>query len=762
MSQAHPRPGDPEITPALVDEHGLSESEYAQVLEILGREPTWTELGIFSVMWSEHCSYKTSRIHLKKLPTTGPRVLQGPGENAGIVDVGDGIGVCFKMESHNHPSFIEPYEGAATGIGGILRDVFTMNARPIALLDSLRFGRPDHPRTRHLVEGVVAGIAGYGNCIGVPTVAGEIGFHTSYDGNILVNVMAVGQVKADRIFRGIAAGPGNPVLYVGSRTGRDGIHGATMASDTFEEGKEGPRPTVQKGDPYTEKLLLEACLELMKEDAVVAIQDMGAAGLTSSSVEMAGRGGTGLRLHVDRVPRRAEGMTPYECCLSESQERMLIIAAKGKEDVVHRIFDKWDLEAVVIGEVTDDGLWTIVEDGVDVASIPVLALTDEAPAYDRPTREPADLAERQAAPRLPPFGDCDEVLLRLLASPDIADKRWAFRQYDHMVRLGTIVGPGAADAAVIRLSGTDKAIALTTDCNHVHVKADPYDGAQGVVAEAARNVACTGAEPIGVTDCLNFANPERPEVMWEFERAVSGLADGLREIDVPVVSGNVSLYNETSDRGVHPTPTLGMVGLLEHRDHAIGMGLVEGAEIVLLGCPRPRLGASAYGRVIHGVERGRPPKVSWGEERALLSVLVEGTRRGLIRSAHDASDGGLAIALAEMALAGGEPRRVGRGLGCAVNVPAYPDAAARELYLFGETHGCAWVCVSAEQLPDLLALSQELGCMARHAGSAGGDRLVMTDAHKLTVVDLAVASLRQAWTSGFTDAVGLAAPPERP
>jgi phosphoribosylformylglycinamidine synthase subunit PurL len=762
VSQAVPRASDPEITPELVSEHGLSDSEWAHILEVLGREPTYTELGIFSVMWSEHCSYKTSRIHLKKLPTEGPRVLQGPGENAGIVDIGDGLGICFKMESHNHPSFIEPYEGAATGIGGILRDVFTMNARPIALLNSLRFGRPDHPKTRHLVEGVVAGIAGYGNCIGVPTVGGDVAFHRSYDGNILVNVMAVGQVRADRIFRGIAAGPGNPILYVGSRTGRDGIHGATMASDTFEEGREGPRPTVQKGDPYTEKLLLEACLELMKEDAVVAIQDMGAAGLTSSSVEMAGRGGTGLRMHVDRVPRRAPGMTPYECLLSESQERMLIIAAKGKEDVVFEIFDKWDLEAVEIGEVTDDGSWTIVEHGQVVVAIPVLALTDEAPAYDRPTKVPADLAERQAAPELPAHGDCGEVLLKLLAFPDIADKRWAFRQYDHMVRLGTTVGPGAADAAVIRLADTDKAIALTTDCNHVHVKADPYEGAQGVVAEAARNVACTGAEPIGVTDCLNFANPERPEVMWEFERAVSGLADGLREIEVPVVSGNVSLYNETGDKGIHPTPTLGMVGLLEHRDHAVGMGLVDGAEIVLLGCPRPRLGASAYARVIHDVEQGAPPKVTWHEERALLRVLVEGVRRRLIRSAHDASDGGLAVALAEMALTGGDPRRVGRGLGCEVNVPAYPDAVSRELYLFGETHGCAWVTVDGPSLPDLLALSQELGCMARHAGKVGGDRIRITDAHQLPVLDLPVAALRESWSTGFCDAVGLPRSPERP
>ncbi|MCO4771311.1 MAG: phosphoribosylformylglycinamidine synthase subunit PurL, partial [Deltaproteobacteria bacterium] len=433
-----PRDGDPAITPALVREHGLTDGEYETLLGILGREPTYTELGVFSVMWSEHCSYKTSRIHLGTLPTDGPTVLQGPGENAGVVDIGDGLAVCFKMESHNHPSFIEPFQGAATGVGGILRDVFTMGARPIALLNSLRFGAADHELTKFLLPGVVAGIAGYGNCVGVPTVGGEVNFHPSYNGNILVNAMAVGLLRSDAIFRGVAAGPGNPVLYVGARTGRDGIHGATMASDVFEEGIEKPRPTVQVGDPYTEKLLIEACLELMREDAIVAIQDMGAAGLASSSVEMAGRGGTGLLLDASRVPAAAEGMTPYEFCLSESQERMLIVAAKGKEHIVERVFGKWDLEAVVIGHVTDDGLWTVTENDKVVASIPVDALTDAAPVYDRPHHEPAGLAERLVEPDLAPVGDAGEVLLKLLASPNIADKRWVYRQYDHMVRLGTV------------------------------------------------------------------------------------------------------------------------------------------------------------------------------------------------------------------------------------------------------------------------------------------------------------------------------------
>ena len=755
---ATPREGDPTITPEIIKQHGLTESEYAHIESVLGRTPTWTELGVFSVMWSEHCSYKTSRIHLGTFPTDGPRVLQGPGENAGVVDIGDGLGICFKMESHNHPSFIEPYQGAATGVGGILRDVFTMNARPIALLNSLRFGSADHPKTRRLVEGVVSGIAGYGNCMGVPTVGGEVNFHPSYDGNILVNAMCVGLVKADRIFRGIAAGPGNPVLYVGARTGRDGIHGATMASDSFEEGKEGLRPTVQVGDPYTEKRLLEAVMELLQEDAVVAIQDMGAAGLTSSSVEMAGRGGTGLLLDIDQIPCREEGMTPYECLLSESQERMLIVASLGKEDVVHRIFEKWDLDAALVGEVTDDGLWTITEGGQVVASIPVGSLTDDAPVYDRPRQEPADFANRQVPPDLPAHGNCNEVLKLLLASPNIADKRWVYRQYDHMVRLATVVRPGAADAAVLRIPGTNKAISVSTDCNSMHVKADPYIGSQGVIAEAARNVACTGAEPIAVTDCLNFGNPERPEVMWEFERAVAGLGDGLRELDVPVVSGNVSLYNETGTNSIHPTPSIGMVGLIEAPGRSVGLALpADGGELVLLGTPRPGLGASAYARIVHGVETGAPPSVHWREERALLSVLREGIARGFILAAHDVSDGGLAVALAEMAIAGDG----GQGVGCDVNVPAYPDPGARELFLFGETHGCAWVVVSSENLADLLALSQELGSMARHCGTVGGTDVRVTDAHQLPVIEVAVTEVSAAWRGGFAESVGLTPVPER-
>lgn len=756
-----PRAGDPAITPELIADHGLTDAEYQRVLGHLGRPPTYTELGVFSVMWSEHCSYKTSRIHLRKLPTEGPRVLQGPGENAGVVDIGDGLGVCFKMESHNHPSFIEPHQGAATGVGGILRDVFTMNARPIAILDSLRFGRADHPKTRHLIEGVVEGIASYGNCMGVPTVGGETDFHSCYDGNILVNAMCVGLVPADRIFLGIAAGAGNPVMYVGSRTGRDGIHGATMASDTFEEGVEKKRPTVQVGDPYTEKRLLEACLELMKEEAVIAIQDMGAAGLTSSSVEMAGRGGTGLALHVDKIPRREEGMTPYECLLSESQERMLIVAAAGKESIVEEIFARWDLEAVVCGEVTSDGTWRILEDGVEVAAIPVGALTDDAPIYDRPVAEPAGLAARQVEPELPAVGDCNAVLKTLLGAPGIADTRWIWRQYDHMVRLNTLVRPGAGDAAVLRVPGTEKAIAVTTDCNQVYVKADPFLGAQGVVAEACRNVACTGAEPIGATDCLNFGNPEVPEVMWELVRAIEGLAYGLEQLQVPIVSGNVSLYNTTGDNSIHPTPSLGVVGLLESRHDAVGMSLPATGALVLLGNPRPQLGASTYARVCHGVEQGKPPRVHWDEEAALIRTLVEGCKRGLIQAAHDCSDGGLAVALAEMCLHGGALHG-GDGVGAEIATPAYPDALSRELYLFGETQGTAWVACEEEQVADLLALAMELGCRALHSGSIGGDRLVIRDAHQTAIVDAPVAELRAAHEDGLCASIGLPAAAPRP
>ncbi len=549
----------PTVTTEMAHAHGLTDKEFARIKEILGRDPTYTELGIFSVMWSEHCSYKSSRIHIKNLPTSGPRVIQGPGENAGVVDIGDGDALVFKMESHNHPSFIEPYQGAATGVGGILRDVFTMGARPIACLDSLRFGRPDHPRTHSLVEGVVAGIAGYGNAFGVPTVGGEVAFDACYDGNVLVNAMAVGLARKDRIFLGTASGLGNPVLYIGAKTGRDGIHGATMASAEFDAESESKRPTVQVGDPFTEKLLLEACLELMAGDTLVGIQDMGAAGLTSSSVEMAGRAGSGLELDLDAVPRRETGMTPYELMLSESQERMLLVAKAGREGEVAAICAKWDIDAAIVGRVTDSGKIVVKSEGAVVAEIPIAPLT-EGLKYERPLSPPKDLAEIQTleSSSIPRPADLGAALLKILASPSVASKEWVWRQYDHMVGDRTVVRPGS-DAAVVRILrapgagtgqivpggtiSTDKGVALTTDCNARFCFLDPYEGARLAVAEAYRNLSTTGAEPLAVTDCLNFGNPERPEIMWQFAECVRGLGDACRELSTPVVSGNVSLYN---------------------------------------------------------------------------------------------------------------------------------------------------------------------------------------------------------------------------
>jgi phosphoribosylformylglycinamidine synthase len=565
------------ITPEMVQKHGLKPDEYQRILDGLGRAPTLTELGVFSVMWSEHCSYKSSRVHLKRLPTTGPRVLVGPGENAGAVDIGDGLAAVFKMESHNHPSYIEPYQGAATGVGGILRDVFTMGARPVALMDSLRFGRREHPRTRALVKGVVAGIGGYGNCMGIPTVGGETRFDASYDGNCLVNAFCCGVVRHDGIFLGTAAGAGNPVFYVGARTGRDGIHGATMASEEFGEGSEEKRPTVQVGDPFQEKLLLEACLELMQRGCIVGIQDMGAAGLTSSSVEMAGRGGAGLLLALDKVPTREPGMTPYELLLSESQERMLLVLEKGREAEVFEVFGKWDLQAAEVGVVTEDGTWRCTWHGEEVAAIPVPMLTDEAPSYRRPMAAPAPAPPM---PDMPHPTDLGATLCALMADPDIADTSWIWRQYDHQVGTDTVIVPGA-DAALVRVKGTNKFLAFVCDANGHHVALDPRVGTAGQVAECARNLACVGATPIGLTDCMNFGNPEKPEIMWQFSESVDGMAEACRAFDVPVVSGNVSLYNETEGRGILPTPGLAMVGLCEGapprvRARLPGPGLVVG------------------------------------------------------------------------------------------------------------------------------------------------------------------------------------------
>ncbi len=716
---------EPRVTPEMAEAHGLSGEEYERLREVLGREPTYTELGITAALWSEHCSYKSSKVYLRELPTEGPYVVQGPGENAGIVDLGYGWVAAFKMESHNHPSFIEPYQGAATGVGGILRDVFTMGARPVACLDSLFFGDLAAPRMRHLVDGVVRGIGDYGNCVGIPTVGGQTAFHPSYDGNILVNAFALGVARKERIFHARATGPGNPILYVGSRTGRDGIHGATMASESFGEESETKRPTVQVGDPFTEKILLEACLEAMRTGSIVAIQDMGAAGLTSSAFEMADRGGTGLALALDRVPLREAGLGPYEIMLSESQERMLLVAHRGRQEEVARVFRRWGLEVVAIGEVTASGRAHLTWHGETVADVPVGALTETAPVYRRPVAEPADLAARQAPPEVPEVGDPVETLAALLDTPDFGSKEWIWRQYDYSVRTSTATGPGG-DAAVLLLKGTPAGLALTTDVNPVYTWLDPAVGGAQAVAEAVRNLACVGAEPLGLTDCLNFGNPERPEVMWQFREAVRGMARACRELGVPVVSGNVSFYNETGDRGVHPTPTVAMVGLVPDVDSLLSASFVApGDRIVLFGETRDEHGGGAYLRLVHGIEQGRPPALDLGAEARLAELLRTLVFQGRVRTAHDLSAGGLAIALAEATF--------GRGLGARVEVPFSPTA------LFAESQARALVACEPKWLDKVLASAERAGVPAAEIGEVGGGELVIAtdgETHRAAVEDL--------------------------
>ncbi len=733
------------ITPEVVAAHGLKPDEYERVKAAMGREPNLLELGIFSVMWSEHCSYKSSRRHLKGFPTTGPRVLQGPGENAGVVDVGDGEAVAFKMESHNHPSYIEPYQGAATGVGGILRDVFTMGARPIASLNSLRFGSPSHPKTAHLLEGVVAGIAGYGNAIGVPTVGGEIAFDESYDGNCLVNAFTLGVLPADKIFRGKAAGVGNPVIYVGAKTGRDGIHGATMASAEFDEKTEEKRPTVQVGDPFVEKLLLEACLELFQTDLVVGIQDMGAAGFTSSSVEMAGRAGNGLDLFVDDVPLREEGMTPYEVMLSESQERMLIVAHEGREEEVLRIFRKWDLDAAVVGRVTDTGTLRIHHRGEVVGEVPIEPLTEQAPLYDRPQQRPAWLDELQAfdAAALPPPADPGAALLGLLARPTIASKEWVYRQYDHMVRLGTVVRPGG-DAAVVRLGQGPKGVALSVDCPSRQVFLDPYEGGKLTVAEACRNVSVVGGEPVGLTDCLNFGNPERPEIMWQFAEAVRGIADACRALGVPVVSGNVSLYNETEGKGIFPTPTCAVVGLVPDVTRTSTAWFAEaGHEVALLGTCTGELGGSEYVKALHGKTAGLPPRLDLAREKAVQAAVRSMVRAGLLASAHDVSDGGLGVALAECCV-----MDRARPIGVTVELPA---GQPPHRPLFTEEPSRGVIAYAPGRRAEVERLARDAGAPLAVLGKVGGDAL------RAGPVDVPVAKLAEAWHGGLEAALARSA-----
>ncbi len=745
--------GSQPITKDLVAQHGLSEDEYKKILEILGREPNVTELGMFSVMWSEHCSYKSSRVHLKRLPTTGPRVVQGPGENAGAVDIGDGLVAVFKIESHNHPSFLEPYQGAATGVGGILRDIFTMGARPIALLNSLRFGSLDHPRNRHLLKGVVEGIAGYGNTIGVPTIGGEVVFNDIYERNPLVNVFCLGIAKKDEIFRGHAHGVGNPVMYLGSKTGRDGIHGATMASDAFDEAAEAKRPMVQVGDPFTEKLLLEACLELMAGDSLVGIQDMGAAGLTSSSCEMASRAGTGIELDLTRVPRREPGMTPYELMLSESQERMLMVAKQGREQQVLEICRKWDLDAAVVGWVTDDGMVRIKDEGEVVAEIPARALAEDGPRYERPDAPPAyqDHVQSLNLDILRNTTDPTSALLSLLESPTIARKAWIYEQYDHMVRTNTVVRPGS-DAAVVRIKGTQKALAMTTDGNSRYCLLNPYQGASIAVAEAARNLVCSGAEPIGLTDCLNFGNPERPEIMWQFVLSVEGIKDACDALSIPVVSGNVSFYNETNGVSIYPTPVIGMVGLIESVDHTMTQWFKqEGDSIVLLGTTMEELGGTEYLRVVHCREQGTPPHLSLDDEKAVQACVLRLIRTGLVRSAHDCAEGGLAVALAECCLS-----NPSRSHGIVVKLKT--SGLRWDALLFGESQSRVLVSTSPATQEAVLRVAQELGVAAEVIGTVGGDRVTVdVEADRWGPgcrIDTDVNTLADRWENGLARALG--------
>jgi phosphoribosylformylglycinamidine synthase len=723
--------------------HGLTREEYDRIVARLGREPNLTELGLFSVMWSEHCSYKSSRVHLKTLPTEGPRVLQGPGENAGAVDIGDGLAAVFKIESHNHPSFIEPYQGAATGVGGIIRDIFTMGARPVALLNSLRFGSMADPATRRILRGVVAGIAGYGNSIGIPTVGGEVVFDERYAGNPLVNVFCLGIARHDAIVKGQASGIGNAVYYVGAKTGRDGIHGATMASAEFDERSAEKRPAVQVGDPFMEKLLLEACLEVMATDACVGVQDMGAAGLTCATSETGARGGVGIEIDVARVPQREQGMTPYEVMLSESQERMLLIVKRGREAEVERIFEKWDLHAVKIGEVTPGEQLRIRHEGTLVADVPNRALTDEAPVYIRPMREPSDREQHRQIPRdalARPGASMTEVFLRLLAAPTIASKAWIYRQYDHMVRTNTVVLPGLG-APVVRVKETGRGLAMSVDGNGRFCLLDPRQGARLAVAEAARNVACTGALPIGATNCLNFGNPERPEIMWQFGEAVAGIADACRALELPITGGNVSLYNETDGVAILPTPVIGVVGVLDDAGRARTRAFQRaGRDVLLFGESFGELGGSEYLKTIHGVIKGTPPQLDLNRERLLQRLLVELAGRGEIDSAQDCAEGGFAVALAECCFGTG-------GIGVDVTVQAVEASEGADRLtatLFGESASRVIVSTDPARTEAVLAAALAAGIGAQRIGRTGGEVIRISIGAEVAI-DVSLEDAERRW-----------------
>ena len=757
------------ITPEIVREHGLTPEEYEKVKQLLGgREPTITELGIFSVMWSEHCSYKSSRVHLKRLPTRSRRVVQGPGENAGIIDIGDGWACAFKIESHNHPSFIEPFQGAATGVGGILRDIFTMGARPVAVMDSLRFGPIVAPnstgdgapatqaeihKNHSLLEGVVSGVASYGNCFGVPNLGGETKFEACYSGNPLVNAFALGLVRRDQIFYAKAAGEGNPVIYVGSKTGRDGIHGATMASEEFSEASEAKRPNVQVGDPFLEKLLLEACLEAMQTGAIVGIQDMGAAGLTCSTCEMGARGHVGTEIELDRVPQRETGMTAYEIMLSESQERMLLVAQKGREEEVFRVFEKWGLDAVEIGRVTNDGKMRVLHHGEIVSEIPNEALTDDAPVYKRllERREPPVLREMPASIKLAETGDLTGNLERLLASPNICGKRWVWQQYDHMVQTNTVEGPGAGDAGVIRIKGSQRGLAMALDGNSRWCYLDPQLGAMHAVADAARNVACSGATPVGATNCLNFGNPEKPRIMWQFSKVIDGITKACEELDVPITGGNVSFYNETLGEGIYPTPVIGIVGILDDVHKAVFPNFREPRRaVVLLRASEPgdlidaesEFGSSEYAKEILGAVWGFPPALELEREAALQKALIEMIGSGLVDSAHDCSEGGIAVTLAEASFS--------KGIGVRANLES--QGLPPEFVLFGEDSSRVVISCDRSNLLRIQQVAGKYGLSAEEIGeTVSGQVEIKLDGR--VVVSATVSQLRDSYEGALEAAL---------
>lgn len=723
------------IDDKIIKEHNLTREEYKKIVKLIGREPNITELGIFSLMWSEHCSYKSSKIYLKKMPISGKRVIQGPGENAGIIDIGEGLAAVFKIESHNHPSFIEPYQGAATGVGGILRDIFTMGARPIALLDSLRFGPLSNSKNKAIMEGVISGISGYGNSIGVPTVGGDIYFNECYSQNPLVNVFCLGIVNKDKIFYAKAEGEGNPILYVGAKTGRDGIHGATMASAEFGQDLEQKRPNVQVGDPFMEKLLLEACLEVMSKNLIVGIQDMGAAGLTGSTSEMAAKSDSGIEIDLDLVPQREQNMSPYEIMLSESQERMLIVAKKDKIKEVQEIFAKWDLDAVIIGQVTSEGKLKVKAGGKLAVDLPVKAIINLCPVYKRKSKIPSYLRKETEIDHLPPPQDYNQAFLKLLSSVTVADKEWVYRQYDHMVQINTIFLP-RADACLLRIKNSRKALAITLDGNSLYSYLDPRTGGKIAVAEACRNLACLGAHPIGVTNCLNFGNPEKPEIMWQFKEVIEGIAKACRVFNIPVTGGNVSFYNDTEGKSIYPSPVLGVVGIVEDLTKTVSPGFKnEGDSVILLGENKEEIGASEYLKSIFNLQKGLPPQIDLEEEKYLQEFCLEAISMGLLQSAHDVSEGGLASCLAECSFLSNQK------IGCRVS---FSDKLRTDALLFGETQSRIVVTAKNHNLKKLLDLAQKREIKATVIGKTEGDRLLISHLHQ-KIIDIPVEQAFLVW-----------------